>query len=404
MQGLKVYRDNGRQLSLQGRKSFESFEPKQRKRQRSNHNSSFLPELVDTLNEQEQQTTCPSSSIQNINNLNPHPFHNNQTHQNPQNNDTEDVWAAYAELQSAYAALQASELSASTHLQNSSQLLTTKEKAYSKLKDKYTKTTHDHTTTKTNLTNLLNDTKATVQTRDETISKVTKKYKKLKGIYEDCKIKSITLQNNANTVLSNFDDQMLNNMNTIGVLQEQLSQQHTQDATTIQKIQTLEKHIQDINESKQSVIDAYKLQLKTLKSEKGMLETSMYSNQQQISNLQEKNQQLLISLKEKKKENVNFQEKIEKKNNQYFKINEDFNRLKKELLKAKHKYMESNRDLILMQTQTHTNHTRETNLMKELTSLRETLATIEQKNGKQKNSFFFFKFQVLNCNWHNFIF
>merc|ERR1712166_1375534 len=157
-----------------------------------------------------------------------------------------------------------SELSASTHLQNSSQLLTTKEKAYSKLKDKYTKITHDHTTTKTKLTNLLNDTKATVQTRDETISKVTKKYKKLKGIYEDCKIKSITLQNNTNTVLSNFDDQMLNNMNTIGVLQEQLSQQHTQDATTIQKIQILEKHIQDINDSKQSVIDAYKLQLKTL--------------------------------------------------------------------------------------------------------------------------------------------
>ena len=62
-------------------------------------------------------------------------------------------------------------------------------------------------------------------------------------------------------------------------------------------------------------------------------------------------------------------------------MNEDFNRLKKELLKAKHKYMESNRDVILMQTQTHTNHTRETNLMKELTSLRETLATIEQKNG-----------------------
>ena len=334
MQGLKVYRDNGRQLSLQGRKSFESFEPKQRKRQRSNHNSSFLPELVDTISEQEQQTTCPSSSIQNINNLNPHPFHNNQTHQNPQNNDTEDVWAAYAELQSAYAALQASELSASTHLQNSSQLLTTKEKAYSKLKDKYTKITHDHTTTKTNLTNLLNDTKATVQTRDETISKVTKKYKKLKGIYEDCKIKSITLQNNANTVLSNFDDQMLNNMNTIGVLQEQLSQQHTQDATTIQKIQTLEKHIQDINESKQSVIDAYKLQLKTLKSEKGMLETSMYSNQQKKFRLARKKSTTVDLFERKKKRKCKFPRKNRKERKSIFQNQRRFQSFKKRVVES----------------------------------------------------------------------
>ena len=131
-QPLRVYRDMGDSMELHGEwlgNAKRNGGGRRRRRKGAKGapapstplggGSSFLPELVDAVNE-----------------LDPHPFREDAALSKTQRRNAPasssvsesrspegDVWSAYAELQSAYSALQASELSASTHLKQSAGLL-----------------------------------------------------------------------------------------------------------------------------------------------------------------------------------------------------------------------------------------------------------------------------------------
>ena len=119
----------------------------------SSAGSSFLPELVDAINElnphQEDAAASLSSHRRNA------PSDSGNTLANPE----ADVWSAYAELQSAYSALQASELSASTHLQQSAGLLEKERKRASSLKEKLGRSTKARDAVKRQLAEVLSESK-----------------------------------------------------------------------------------------------------------------------------------------------------------------------------------------------------------------------------------------------------
>ena len=124
----------------------------------TSQSSSFLPDIVDAVNE-----------------MDPHPFRddacagqnrstnvcNNEKSQLDGATPEGGVWSAYAELQSAYSALQASELSASTHLKQTNSLLEKEKKKYASLREKLSKYSNDLETAQAKLSDLMSESKET---------------------------------------------------------------------------------------------------------------------------------------------------------------------------------------------------------------------------------------------------
>ena len=176
---LRVYRDMGGSMELQGEWMGTDRSAFRRKRKgptkglpaapssaASSSGSSFLPELVDAVGDvgprpfrEDASTSSSSSSSSSSPPLLSHRCNAATSGSNVFSKPEGDVWSAYAELQSAYSALQASELSASTHLQQSSGLLEKEKKRVSSLKDKLARSVKERDAAKAQLAAVLFESK-----------------------------------------------------------------------------------------------------------------------------------------------------------------------------------------------------------------------------------------------------
>ena len=338
------------------------------------------------------------ASCRSVNRLEPHPFRDDGS---SSNNNTDDVWAAYAELQKAYAALQASELSASTHLQQTSGLLTSStkkcsdlERQYSKAKDKCSKAQRERDQAKERLSDVLTDSSelhAALASREAEYTSLKTKAKALKQKYDKRaaaqEAETKRVQDNAAYVLSEFDDVVLQSAEMTTCLKDDLLEVTNISMERKERSLKLERHVKEMTEAQESVFRAHKDQLRQatqeqISAQKELdnlrVETNSFHGraEQAAKEVMETKREYEISLKKIKKIS-NEMEMLKKKNEEMKCLNE---KIEKELKNMKTKQMENDQENEQLKQQLMGNHQRETDLMRELTSVRESLELEREKN------------------------
>ena len=379
MKALKVYRDTGDRMQAVG--TWREPKPKRkRQRPRNNPSVSFLPELVDG---NEHHTAQHLQPFQN---------HNH----NPKNPEEKDVWAAYSELQHAFSALQASELSASTHLQNTNSLLNAAEKKYADTKAKYTKIQNDRDQARTKLNEVLNDTAelhTVLDARDKELIALKKKYRSIKKMYNVRTAdneKYIQQWKNeieqANIVLADYDNYMLINAEKLNSLEKELMQHSTTVVSSSERVKELELYITTLNEAQNIVVATHKDQMKQLKREyakkaQELKDIRLASNQYQTNAKQLSSD---IELLNSKTTRLQKEITVCQNENDQLKLSavEKDNAFKK----MKKMKLEITLETAQLKEQQLTSHTRETTLMRELTSVRQALEEERKQNKMSLNT------------------
>ena len=380
MKALKVYRDTGDHMQAVG--TWREPKPRRkRQRPRNNPSVSFLPELVDG-----NETHHTAQHLQ--------PFQNHN--HNPKNPEEKDVWAAYSELQHAFSALQASELSASTHLQNTNSLLNAAEKKYADTKAKYTKIQNDRDQARTKLNEVLNDTAelhTVLDARDKELIALKKKYRSIKKMYNVRTAdneKYIQQWKNeieqANIVLADYDNYMLINAEKMNSLEKELLQHSTTVVSSSERVKELELYITTLNEAQNIVVATHKDQMKQLKREyakkaQELKDIRLASNQYQTNAKQLSSD---IELLNSKTTRLQKEITVCQNENDQLKLSavEKDNAFKK----MKKMKLEITLETAQLKEQQLTSHTRETTLMRELTSVRQALEEERKQNKMSLNT------------------